>query len=179
MLLGLLLVGCKESQTQSVSPEDAIPSDLTSEEQALLDDVRQMFQRNDVSVMMARVYKEGVEDWWMKTEQDYLNDVLEKGLGHLELLRIDPPRTEETAFDGSVSEWSLPLKWQLIVHHPSDGSGMNISHTISLSDHEGRLVSIREISNGEQGGADQPATAPESKPESGENPKPESEARAQ
>ena len=180
ILLSLLLVGCNESpEATSAKQEDVFPSDLTSEEEALLSDVRQMFQKDDVSVMMARVHKEGVEDWWMKIEKEYLEDVLEGGLGSLELVRVVPPRVEDKSFDGEVFSWSLPLRWELIVHQPSDDSLMNVSHTIALSEHDGRIVSIRKLSQGEQGGAEQPATAPELKSEGDQKPKPESEARPQ
>jgi hypothetical protein len=164
VLLILMFTGCgKTNQAEPQSTKDNIPNDLTAEEQALIEDVHRMFQERDISVMMARVHKEGVEDWWMKIEKDYLNDVLEGGLGTLQLVRVTPPRTEESAFDGSVFRWSLPLKWKLIIHQPSDGSAMNVSHTISLSEHDGRIVSIRKISRGEQDGGGQPATRSESK----------------
>ncbi|SHI61229.1 hypothetical protein SAMN02745181_0497 [Rubritalea squalenifaciens DSM 18772] len=152
IILSTILVGCKESQTESASlasREDVVPADATPEEVALLNDVRKMFQQSDVSVMMKRVHKEGVDDWWMKVEKDYLDDVLEGGLGSLELVRIDPPRTEGSSFDGSVFRWSLPLKWELIIHEPSDGTAVNVSHTISLSEQDGRIVSIRQIDQGE------------------------------
>ena len=153
--LFVFLAGCtKNTQNEVDNQESLLPSDLTNEELSLLSDVRQMFHKNDVTSMLNRVHKDRVEDWWMKIERDYLEDVLEQGLGRLELVRINPPREEETLMDGSVAEWSLPLKWQLIIHHPVGVSGMNVSHTISLSDHEGRIVSIRQISKqSEQVGA--------------------------
>lgn len=160
------MVSCNEShEAAAAKQEDVLPSDLTSKEEALLNDVRQMFQQNDVSVMMARVHKEGVEDWWMKIEKDYLDDVLEGGLGSLELVRVVPPRAEDKSFDGEVFSWSLPLRWELIVHQPSDESLMNVSHTIALSEHDGRIVSIRKLSQGEQVGAHQSTTRSVSKSE--------------
>lgn len=151
ILLSLLLIGCNESrEVTSAKQEDILPSDLTSEEEALLSDVRQMFQQNDALVMMERVHKEGVEDWWMKIEKDYLDDVLEGGLGSLELVRVVPPKVEDKSFDGEVFSWSLPLRWKLVIHQPSGESLMNVSHTIALSEYDGRIVSIRKLSPGEQ-----------------------------
>ena len=155
LILGILAASCDqshpvESTQQSTQQETRLPDNLTSEEQAFLDDVRLMFSKRNISPMMALVHKEGVEDWWLDTEKDYLKDVLKGGLGELELVRIDPPRKQETLMDGSIAEWSLPLKWELIVHQPSGDSMMNVSHTISLSEHEGKIVSIRQISHGKQ-----------------------------
>ena len=96
----------------------------------------------------------------MDIEVEYLEDVLEQGLDYIELVRVDPPKTENIWFDGSVTQWSLPLKWELIVHHPSSDSMTKISHMIALSDHEGRIVSIRQISNSEQDEASQPTSSP-------------------
>lgn len=146
MLLVFITSCTKKPQIDASNQESLLPSDLTNEELSLLSDVRHMFQQDDISGMVDRVHKDRVENWWMKIERDYLQDILEQGLGSLELVRVDPPRDEETLMDGSVAVWNLPLKWELIIHHPVDASGMNVSHTISLSDHEGRIVSIRQIS---------------------------------
>ncbi len=144
VMLIVFATGCTENVPAETNDQDSLlPDDLTKEEQALLSDTRQMFQKRDVSVMLDRVYKKGIENWWIQLEKKYLQSTLEDGLDRLELVRINPPIKKETQVNGSVVEWNLPLKWKLIIHHPEDANGMRIRHTIPLSDHEGRLVIIR------------------------------------
>lgn len=147
LLMVVLLAGCGDiDRNDPRIAEDQLPSDLTRDEAALLRDVRQMFERDDISGMMARVHNAGVmDDFWLEIQEDYLRDILEGRLGHIYLERIDPPRTSETLPDGSVAEWSLPLKWKMIIYQPEDASNISISHSIAFSYHEGRIVIIRQI----------------------------------
>ena len=60
------------------------------------------------------------------------------------------------------------------------GAGMVMGPTDAVFEDLSRLLRFeRGNEKAEQGGADQPATAPESKPEGNQNPKPESEKRSQ
>ena len=140
-----LLCGCDHESppASSEAPDDRLPANLTKAEETLIEDVRTMFRENDPPPMTARIHD--AEGWLLEMEQRYLEDALKLGLGHLELVRIDPPRLLETLPDGAVAEWNLPLKWELVVHHPGDSSGMKTSHTLSLSEHEGRIVIVRQV----------------------------------
>lgn len=160
MFLMLLFVGCDRSRPpESIHNVDVLPSDLTTEEQALLDDVRKMFQKNDITPLTAR-FQEGSTEWGSEIHRSFLEGILAEGLGWMELIRIHPPEREKRERDGSVFKWSLPLKWKLIIYLPSDGSMTKTSHTLSFSEHEGRIVYVFEGSSVEQNAAGQPATPP-------------------
>src|SRR5690606_34184372 len=74
MLLVVLLAGCGDIDRDDPRiGEDQLPSDLTREEEALLRDVRQMFEHDDISGMMDRVHNAGVaDDFWLGIQEDYL-----------------------------------------------------------------------------------------------------------
>ena len=67
--------------------------------------------------------------------------------------------------DEALWDWTFSLD-----HHMGD-------HMVDVLRPLQRLVFFTPTESSEQGGADQPATAPESKPEGSKKPKPESEAR--
>ena len=66
-------------------------------------------------------------------------------------------------------------EYELVLKEPASDS--EILHV--LSGDTGPFLTTALINDGEQDGAEQPATAPDSKPEGNEKPKPESEERSQ
>jgi hypothetical protein len=145
----IFLNSCQDNSKTEANNEttvtDSIPMDLSDAEESLLNDLRTMFEKNDVSVMFDRVHKDGLDNFGLSVSKDYLKSVLEGGLGCIELLRVDPPQKERIGHDGEVTYWSLPLKWDLVIHQPSNVEGMNISHGIPLSATNNQIVIIREL----------------------------------
>ena len=63
--------------------------------------------------------------------------------------RVEPPIAAGKNTDGSMSfEWSLPLRWNLIIHAPKGDSGVHYSSRLPLSEHESRIVIIKRLDKG-------------------------------
>jgi hypothetical protein len=145
-----LFTSCEKKESAEMSSE-AISNpeqitEYTNQERDLLKGVNAMFEKKDVSDMMQRVYKDkDFGELNTKIQKEYLEDIIKKGMSSFELERISPPETEQQGHDGKVYKWSLPLKWKLIIHEPKNADGFNASYLIHLSDHQNRLVIIREL----------------------------------
>lgn len=143
LILSLLTTWCDPIlAAESKNHEDVLPSDLTAEERALVNDVREMFKQRNIKPVMARVEMERLQDWMVDLEGQILEGILNEGLEWIELTRVDPPEIEKKERDGSVLVWSRPLKWKLKIYQPSDDITSKTSYTLSFAEHEGRIVMV-------------------------------------
>ena len=115
-----------------------IPSDLTKPEQEFIDALTTAFRMNSPEPLVARICWDGVPEMIHDSMDDYLVDGVARGLKRFEFTRVDPEEhTERTEGDTKIKA-NLPVKWMLVVYHPSDG-GMEISSEYMLGERNGTI----------------------------------------